>query len=60
MKEIFFDAASTTKPRQEVLDTFTSVSLNNYGNASSNHGRGFLADDLLNKSRNQIAKYLEV
>ena len=60
MKEIYFDAAATTKPSKEVLDVFTSVSLENFANANSNHELGFNAEALLTKSRNQFAKYLEV
>ncbi len=60
MKKIYFDAASTTIPNKEVLDVFSATSLSTFGNASSNHKLGFEADELLSKSRNQIAKYLDV
>lgn len=58
MKEIYFDSASTTKPNKEVIDVFSSLSLSYYGNAASSHKLGFDAENIINKSRDQIAKYI--
>ena len=58
MKEIYFDAAATTKPRKEVLEVFNELSLTTFANSSSSHKLGFEAESIINKSRSQIAKYL--
>ena len=58
MKEIYFDAAATTKPRKEVLDVFNELSLSTFANSSSSHKLGFASNSIINKSRVQISKYL--
>lgn len=57
---IYFDSAATTKPCQEALDTFSRVSIDYFANASSNHALGYNSSSVLEKARNQIAKYLHV
>lgn len=57
---IYFDCASTTKPYDEALDTFVSVSRDHFANASANHTLGNDADSYLTKARNQVARYLSV
>ena len=51
MKEIYFDAAATTKPRKEVIDVFSSLSTTHFANSSSSHKLGFEAESIINKSR---------
>ncbi len=57
---IYFDCAATVKPYEEVLNTYNKISMEYFGNASSNHGLGFTSSNMLEKARNQIAKYLKV
>jgi cysteine desulfurase len=57
---IYFDNSATTKPYDEVLESFLTVSRNFYGNPSSLHGFGGKADKLLTQAREQIAQLLAV
>lgn len=57
---IYFDNSSTTKPFREVLESFTKVSSEFYGNPSSLHGLGAQSEKLLSQAREQIAKLLHV
>ena len=57
---IYFDNSSTTKPYQEVLDSFNKVSSEYFGNPSSLHGLGAQSEKLLFKAREQIAELLNV
>ncbi|MGN8645809.1 cysteine desulfurase family protein [Gracilibacillus sp. HCP3S3_G5_1] len=57
---IYLDNSATTKPNPQVLDSFTKVSTQYFGNASSIHGIGMDAERLLRKSREQAASLLEV
>lgn len=57
---IYFDCASTIKPFDEVLKTFTEISIKDFANASSNHALGFQCSAILERARAQIAKYLKV
>ncbi|MCU9614219.1 cysteine desulfurase [Caldibacillus lycopersici] len=57
---IYFDNSATTKPKKEVVDTFTKVATEYYGNPSSIHSIGLQAEKLLMQSRKQIATLLGV
>ncbi|MBM7543029.1 cysteine desulfurase family protein [Amphibacillus cookii] len=57
---IYFDNSATTKPSQEVLDSFLTVSEAYYGNASSAHQFGLDADKLLRKSHQQAGQIMNV
>lgn len=57
---IYFDNSATTKPYDEVLDTYIKVSRDFYGNASSLHNFGGKAEQLIIKARQQIADLLGV
>ncbi|MBS4199992.1 cysteine desulfurase [Bacillus sp. FJAT-49732] len=57
---IYFDNSATTKPYEEVLDTFIKVNRDFYGNASSLHNFGGRAEGLISKAREQIASLIGV
>ncbi|MDX8046727.1 cysteine desulfurase family protein [Gracilibacillus sp. S3-1-1] len=57
---IYLDNSATTKPSDQVLESFTKASAQYFGNASSIHGIGMDADRLLRKSREQAASLLQV
>lgn len=57
---IYFDNGATTKPYKEVIDTFTKVSTDFFGNPSSLHTLGKEAERLLIQAREQIANLLNV
>jgi cysteine desulfurase len=55
---IYFDNSATTKPYKEVLDSFTKAAADYFGNPSSLHGIGGMAEKLLSQARLQIADLL--
>ncbi|WP_067844187.1 cysteine desulfurase family protein [Amphibacillus sediminis] len=57
---IYFDNSATTKPAQEVLDSFITVSQTYYGNASSAHRFGLDADQILRKAHQQAGQLMNV
>lgn len=57
---IYLDNSATTKPYEEVLDTFLKVSSEYYGNPSSLHEFGSKAEMLLTQARKQMAELLQV
>ncbi|MBW8351967.1 cysteine desulfurase [Bacillus sp. IITD106] len=57
---IYFDNSATTKPYEEVLDTYLKVNRDFYGNASSLHNFGGRAEGLISKAREQIADLIGV
>ncbi len=57
---IYFDNSATTMPYDEVLDSFMKVSKDYFGNPSSLHGIGAMAEKLLTQARQQVAQLLEV
>ena len=59
-KIIYLDNAATSKVDQEVLDSFNQITLKYYANPSSIHHLGQEANRLLEKSREQILKLLEL
>jgi cysteine desulfurase len=56
--EVYFDNSATTKPYEVVIDAVVDIMRNNYGNTSSAHKLGMIAEQKLNKSREKIAKTL--
>ncbi|MFS0822394.1 cysteine desulfurase family protein [Bacillus sp. 1P02SD] len=57
---IYLDNSATTKPFDDVIDSYLKVSTNYFGNPSSLHGIGGQAEKLLSQSRTQIASLLNV
>ncbi|WP_077619090.1 cysteine desulfurase family protein [Bacillus sinesaloumensis] len=57
---IYLDNSATTKPFDEVIDSYTKVAKTYFGNPSSLHGIGGQAEKLLSQSRTQIANLLRV
>jgi cysteine desulfurase len=57
---IYLDNSATTKPYNEVLDSFLTVSANYFGNPSSLHSLGGEAEKLLDRSRETISSLLNV
>ena len=60
MQEIYFDNGATTRVFPEVRDIMAQVMDVEYGNPSSMHRKGFLAEQYVNRSREIIAKSLKV
>src|SRR6478609_3393457 len=58
MNKIYFDNASTTQIRAEVIQEITKVMAEDYGNPSSTHSFGRNAKNILELSRKSIAKNL--
>jgi cysteine desulfurase len=57
---IYFDNSATTRPYNEVVDSFVKVSSEFFGNPSSLHGLGLQAEKLLTQARTQVANLLAV
>lgn len=57
---IYFDNSATTKPFKEVIDSYVKVSSDYFGNPSSLHKIGGMAEQLLSQARNQLAKLLKI
>lgn len=57
---IYFDNGATTKPYQEVIDSFTKVSEQFFANPSSIHRFGGEVEQILSRARNQISDLLHV
>ena len=57
---IYFDNSATTKILPEVLETYVQTSQRIYGNASSLHTQGEVAQRILSQARKQVAELLEV
>lgn len=57
---IYLDNSATTKPYEEVVDTFVKVSQQFFGNPSSLHSLGMQAEKLLVESRERIAQLLHI
>lgn len=60
MKKVYLDNASTTAIRPEVVEEMTRVLLEDYGNPSSSHFFGRNSKNLIELSRKNIAKQLQV
>jgi cysteine desulfurase len=57
---IYFDNSATTRPHQEVVETFQEVITNYFGNPSSIHNMGQQAEKLIQKARQIVADILNV
>src|SRR5699024_12109763 len=57
---IYFDNSATTRPHDDVLDSFMEVSKRYYGNSSSAHSFGLEAEKLLRKAYQQASQLMSV
>ncbi len=57
---IYLDNSATTKPYNEVIQSFTKVATTYYGNPSSLHQFGVQAENLLSRSREQVGGIADV
>src|SRR5690625_1140400 len=57
---IYFDNSATTKPHDDVLNSYLEVSRQFYGNPSSSHKLGLDAEKLLRRSYQQAGQLLSV
>src|SRR5690625_7546229 len=57
---IYFDNSATTKPHEDVLNSYLEVSRQFYGNPSSAHKLGLDAEKLLRRSYQQASQLLSV
>ena len=57
---IYFDNSATTKPHEDVLNSYLEVSRQFYGNPSSAHKLGLDAEKLLRRSYQQAGQLLSV
>ncbi|MBP3949777.1 cysteine desulfurase family protein [Bacillus suaedae] len=57
---IYLDNSATTKPYNEVINTFTEVATTYFGNPSSLHSLGVKAERLLTEARKRMATTLSV
>ncbi|MGM9988734.1 MAG: cysteine desulfurase family protein [Bacillaceae bacterium] len=57
---IYFDNSATTKPYEEALQSYVTVSSKYFGNPSSIHKLGVESEKLLSHSRAAVAKQLNV
>ncbi len=60
MTEIYFDNGATTRVFPEVREIMSRVMDTEYGNPSSMHRKGFIAEQLMTQSRETIARSLKV
>lgn len=60
MNSVYFDNASTTPMREEVVQAIFETMKSDFGNPSSSHSFGRSAKALIEKSRKAIAKFLNV
>lgn len=58
MDEIYLDNSATTMVCTEAIKEATNVMAQNYGNPSSVHAKGLMAESVLDSSRKAIAKVL--
>jgi cysteine desulfurase len=54
--EVYFDNAATTMPSEEVIEAVAAGMRNYYGNPSSAHKLGMMAEQQLNQCRDEFAK----
>lgn len=59
-REIYLDNSATTRVLPEVAETMLKVAVEEYGNPSSLHGKGFQGEQVLKKARGQLARALKV
>ena len=60
MSTIYLDNAATTKVRDEIVDTMSTVIKNEYGNPSSTHSYGRSSKSIVELSRKEISNILNV
>ncbi len=60
MRTVYLDNSATTKIREEALDKYTQVSREIFGNPSSLHSMGFLAEREISRVRADIAASLGI
>ena len=60
MKEIYLDNSSTTACFPEVAEKMSQIMTEDYGNPSSMHHKGVVAENYLRQAREKIAKTLRV
>ena len=58
--EIYLDNSATTKAYKEVADIVANVMLEDYGNPSSMHHKGVVAENYVKQASEKIAKTLKV
>lgn len=58
--EAYLDNAATTRVREEVVEAMVEIFENDYGNPSSLHRMGLIAEKKVKKARKEIADYLKV
>ncbi|MBR5115479.1 MAG: cysteine desulfurase [Lachnospiraceae bacterium] len=56
--EIYLDNAATTRCDEQVMSVMTQAFLRDYGNPSSMHRKGYEAEQLMKKARQEIASTL--
>jgi len=59
-REIYLDNSATTKPHDSVVHAMVAMMADTYGNPSSLHRKGLLAEKELDKAREKVAKALGV
>lgn len=59
LKEVYLDNSATTKTCEEAISAIDYMLRENYGNPSSLHSKGILAEKELSKSRKKIADVLK-
>lgn len=59
MKEIYLDNAATTRVCEEAVSIMEQVMREDFGNPSSLHRKGFVADTYVREAKKQIAKSLK-
>ncbi|QQK77323.1 cysteine desulfurase [Salicibibacter cibarius] len=57
---IYLDNSATSLPYDEVLDTYQKTAIRHFGNPSSLHDYGSVAEQLLRKARQSIANILDI
>jgi cysteine desulfurase len=58
MIEVYLDNSASTKPRKEVVDEMLIPMLEIYGNPSSLHKKGVMAENLIKKEKERVAKII--
>lgn len=60
MKEIYLDNSATTQVLPEIVQYMEKLMLQDYGNPSSKHMKGFDAEKIYRQARTQVAETLKV
>ncbi|HBQ87621.1 MAG TPA: cysteine desulfurase NifS [Syntrophomonas sp.] len=59
-KEVYLDNSATTPVLPDIADRIRSVMVDEFGNPSSSHSKGVLAESLITEARKNISQALEV